>query len=77
MASMPRISIVPFVGVIRVVSSLIVVVFPAPFGPKKPKILPDFTERSIPSIAIIDPYDLESEFASIQDIKEHFILPLI
>ena len=69
--------IVPFVGAIRVVRSLIVVVFPAPFGPKKPKILPELTERSIPSTAIVDPYDLESEFATIHDIKECFILPLI
>ena len=68
---------VPLVGAIRVVSSLIVVVFPAPFGPKKPKILPEFTERSIPSTAMIEPYDLESELVTIQDIKEHFIAPLI
>ena len=77
MASIPRMLIVPLVGAIRVVSSFIVVVFPAQFGPKKPKILPEFTERSIPSTAIIDPYVLESEFATIQDIKERFIALLI
>jgi hypothetical protein len=35
--SMPKIDNEPLEGGIRVVSSLIVVDFPAPFGPKNPK----------------------------------------
>jgi len=49
----------PLVGWINVVSSLITVDFPAPFGPKKPKICPSFTSRSIPSTAFIPSYDLD------------------
>jgi hypothetical protein len=45
-----------------------VVVLPAPFGPKNPNILPDSTDKSMPSTAITLPYDLESDFASMQSI---------
>jgi len=47
---------------------LIVVVFPAPFGPKNPKILPELMARSILSTAVVDPYDFESDFAMMHDI---------
>src|SRR2546430_12988949 len=49
--SMPRTRIVPLVGMSRVASIFIVVVFPAPFGPRRPKISPGSTTRSIPSTA--------------------------
>ena len=47
------------------VSSLITVDFPAPFGPRKPKICPSSTSRSIPSTAFIPSYDLKSDRAKI------------
>src|SRR5438309_576212 len=48
---MPRTSIVPLVGSSSVESIFIVVVFPAPFGPSRPKISPVSTRRSISSTA--------------------------
>jgi len=53
----------PLVGWINVVNSLITVDFPAPFGPRKPKICPSSTSRSIPSTAFIPSYDLKSDRA--------------
>ena len=37
-----------------------VVVFPAPFGPKKATISPRWTSRSMPRTASIAPYDMRS-----------------
>src|SRR5262249_28124266 len=45
----------PPVGRIRVVSILIVVVFPAPFGPRNAKISPAFTSNEILSTAVKSP----------------------
>jgi len=63
--SISRTEILPLVGWIYVVSSLITVDFPAPFGPRKPKICPSSTSRSIPSTAFIPSYDLKSDRAKI------------
>src|SRR6185312_8418700 len=52
----PRISMVPDVGVARPIKHLIVVVFPAPFGPRNPKKDPRATVRSRPSTAGFAPY---------------------
>ena len=41
----------------------ITVDFPAPFGPRKPKICPSSTSRSIPSTAFMPLYDLKSDLA--------------
>jgi hypothetical protein len=41
--SPPSMLALPLVGLRIVISMLMVVVFPAPFGPKKPKISPCFT----------------------------------
>jgi hypothetical protein len=43
------------VGTIRVVSIPTVVVFPAPLGPRRPKISPPRTDRSRPSTAVTEP----------------------
>jgi len=50
--SNPAISAEPFVGCNNVVSIFIVVVLPAPLGPRKPKISPFFTENVILSTAV-------------------------
>ena len=55
MALIPRIDKEPCEGWIKVVRSLIVVDFPAPFGPKKPKTSPLFTDIEILSTAFTDP----------------------
>src|SRR5437773_127151 len=47
----PRTRMVPLVGMSSVASIFIVVVLPAPFGPRSPKISPGSTTRSIPSTA--------------------------
>src|SRR3954464_12968788 len=52
----PSISIVPLVGVNNVVSILIVVVFPAPFGPRKAKISPLLTSSEMSLTAATSPY---------------------
>src|SRR5579872_3237098 len=49
----------PELGFIRVVSMLIVVLFPAPFGPRKPKISPTFISKLTLSTAFIFPKDFE------------------
>jgi hypothetical protein len=51
-----------------VVNSLITVDFPAPFGPRKPKICPSSMSRSIPSTAFISSYDLKSDWAKMDFI---------
>ena len=53
--SRPRISIRPELGASRPVSILMVVDFPAPFGPRKPKNCPGATRRSTPSTARSSP----------------------
>src|SRR5258708_707483 len=53
--SSPRISIRPAVGASRPVSIFIVVDFPAPFGPRKPKNCPGATRRLTPSTAVKSP----------------------
>jgi hypothetical protein len=52
----PAISASPDVGERSVVSILITVVLPAPFGPNNPKTSPAFTEIVNPSTAVISPY---------------------
>ncbi|VVB66618.1 Uncharacterised protein [Candidatus Gugararchaeum adminiculabundum] len=42
----------PSLGVMSVVSIFMVVVLPAPFGPRKPKSSPFFMRRSMPSTAV-------------------------
>jgi len=44
---------------------LIIVVFPAPFGPRKPNISPCCTEKLIESTAVSEPYVLVSVSAQI------------
>src|SRR5579862_5443147 len=51
----PSSSIVPLVGLSSVVSILIVVVFPAPFGPRKAKISPCCTSKEMPFTAVKSP----------------------
>jgi hypothetical protein len=46
---------VPEVGLRRVFNILIVVVLPAPFGPRNPKISPSLTSKSIASTALTSP----------------------
>src|SRR5579862_4350613 len=54
----PSSSMEPEVGGIRPVSMRIVVDFPAPLGPRKPKKQPRGTTRSTPSTAALSPYSL-------------------
>ena len=54
--SMPRTVMNPEVGDITPVSIRTVVVFPAPFGPKKPNISPRRIEKLIPSTAEMSLY---------------------
>src|ERR1700742_4625580 len=66
--SVPRTRTVPDVGRIRSSMSRIVVVFPAPLGPRKPNTSPRSTERSRPARAVLPvravPYRLTSAAAS-------------
>src|SRR5438128_1291503 len=50
----------PLVGWSKVHNILIVVLFPAPLGPRKPKVSPRSTWRSIPFTACISPKERES-----------------
>ena len=50
----PRVA-VPSVGSTSVQSILMVVDFPAPLGPRKPKISPGATSNEMPSTAVNDP----------------------
>jgi len=54
------------VGFSKVVKIIIVVLFPAPLGPKNPKISPFFTEKEISFTAIRSPKDLVRDFVSIE-----------
>src|SRR5580704_5579888 len=55
--SSPSSSIEPLVGLSSVVSILIVVVLPAPFGPRKAKISPSATSNDTSSTAVNEPKD--------------------
>src|SRR5579862_2029058 len=55
---MPSSSIVPEVGGASPMSMRIVVVLPAPLGPRKPKKQPRGTSRFSPSTAALEPYTL-------------------
>ena len=50
----------PECGAIAPVSIRMVVVFPLPFGPRKPKISPRATSKSMPSTAVKSPKRLVS-----------------
>src|ERR1700724_114212 len=52
----PSTSTSPLVGLSRVVNILMVVVFPAPFGPRNAKISPAFTSKETSRTAVIEPY---------------------
>src|SRR5689334_4222122 len=54
--SWPLMVIRPLVGLSRPAMMRMVVVLPAPFGPRKPWISPGATERLTPSTAVKDPY---------------------
>src|SRR5947209_16792590 len=58
--SYPLIHARPLVGWSKVHSILIVVLFPAPLGPRKPKVSPRSTSRSIPFTACISPKERDS-----------------
>jgi hypothetical protein len=58
MASWPATRAVPDVAFARVHKILIVVVLPAPFGPRNPKVSPRATSKSIPRTAGTSPYCL-------------------
>src|SRR2546430_169627 len=57
-ASRPSNRIVPAVGRVKSSIARIVVLFPAPLGPRKPKISPCATLNEIPLTARTAPYDL-------------------
>ena len=64
--SNPEIKACPDVGFNNVVRIIIVVLFPAPLGPKNPKISPFLTEREISLTAVTSPNDFVSDFSSIE-----------
>ena len=64
--SNPEINAWPDVGFSRVVNIMMVVLFPAPFGPKRPKISPGLTEKEMPSTATASPNDFLSDLVSIE-----------
>src|SRR6185503_21058981 len=66
----PSTSIVPPLGWIRPSAIRIVVVLPAPFGPRKPNSSPRSTVRSRPSTAASSPYRLLRPTALIADVTE-------
>src|SRR6266850_3563844 len=63
--SWPLIVIRPLVGLSRPAMMRMVVVLPAPFGPRKPWISPGSTERLTPSTAVKEPYFLTSASTAI------------
>src|ERR1700694_467878 len=58
----------PLVGRTRPRRTLIVVVLPAPFGPRKPKTSPGWTERSSPWSATLRPYSLRRPTVSMAGV---------
>ena len=63
--SYPPIVAVPFVGLVNVASIRMVVVFPAPFGPSKPKISHSLTSNEMLSTAVKSPNFFVRFFTSI------------
>src|SRR4026208_2410133 len=55
----------------------IVVVFPAPFGPRKPKISPSLTTRSTSTMPRYLPYDLVSCWVSMTAGMWSFLVPFL
>ena len=64
--SKPAIKAFPDVGFSKVVRIIIVVLLPAPLGPRKPKISPFSTDNEISFTAITSPNDLVRDFVSIE-----------
>src|SRR6185503_2108598 len=62
---MPSTVAVPASGRRKPVIIFIVVDFPAPFGPRKPRMSPRFTEKETPSTARFEPYVLTRPLTSI------------
>ena len=62
--SKPETSARPEVGFRRVVKIIIVVLLPAPFGPRNPNISPSSTVKEIPSTAVTEPNDFERDWVS-------------
>jgi len=73
-AAMPPTSIRPESGRARPVNMDIVVVFPAPFGPRKPKKPPSATSKSIPSTAQKFPNRFTRPWARIAALSEVAII---
>src|SRR5437899_9995073 len=63
--SWPLMVTVPLVGLSRPAIMRMVVVLPAPLGPRKPWISPGSTERLTPSTAVKEPYVLTSDSTAI------------
>ena len=69
--SWPRISAVPEVGLSSVVRIFMVVLLPAPLGPRKPKTSPASTSKVTPSTALIPPlYTLTRSRTDMVDMPE-------
>src|SRR6266705_2789883 len=66
--SWPATLAVPEVGSARVHRILMVVDLPAPFGPRKPKVSPVDTSKSMPRTASISPYLLVSALTEIAGV---------
>ncbi len=77
MASIPSIFREPSDGGISAVSSFMVVDFPAPLGPKNPKIWPDSTDRSILFTAVMESYIFDRFLETIQFTNHSAIFLLI
>lgn len=65
--SCPAMNALPEVGKRSVQRIFIVVVFPAPFGPRKPKIVPSSTSKEILSTAVIPSNFFDRFFTEIID----------
>src|SRR5690606_12211074 len=63
--SHPLTSAVPDVGAMKQVRIFIVVVLPAPLGPRKPSTSPRLTSKEAVRSAVKEPYDFDSSLASI------------
>src|SRR5690349_13532010 len=62
--STPATTARPASGISNVVRIRTAVVFPAPFGPSRPRIVPSGTLRSSPSRALVEPNDFRNPSAS-------------
>src|SRR5580693_2896831 len=74
--SYPATLAVPEVGSARVHRILMVVDFPAPFGPRKPKVSPAATSKSMPLTASISPYFLVSLLTEMAGVTLAYPPPL-